>query len=352
MNSHHSRYLLPVARFFAVLLGAIVLTGCDSPEDGTTGTAPDDAKSKSVLLFQYADSPLYDRGVSGVIEGLKEKGYVEGKNLKLTRQNAEANPESAAKIAREVGDGDIDLIVAAGTQTLQAVAKADPAGKTPIVFGMVANPFRAGVGLNAAFPQQGPGHITGVGSFPPVVPAIRLAKQLNPGLKVIGIVFNPDEIQAQESVEQARSVTEELGIALLGVPVKSGSEVGAAAKALIGQGAEILMIGADNTVHNAADAMIAAGREGGVPVMSSLPGDAKRGALFDLSHDWQQVGKTVGEIGGDILSGADPSTIAVVVTTDGLKLVLNETALKGLKAPWSFPKEVVGQADEVVTAGN
>ena len=153
-------------------------------------------------------------------------------------------------------------------------------------------------------------------------------------------------------MEQARSVTDELGIGLLGVPVDNGSKVGAAAKALVGQGAEILLIGADNTVHNAADAMIAAGREGGVPVMSSLPGDAKRGALFDLSHDWTQVGKTVGEIGGDILSGADPSTIAVVVSPDRLKLVLNESALSGLKGSWSFPQEVVGQADEVVTVGN
>ena len=112
------------------------------------------------------------------------------------------------------------------------------------------------------------------------------------------------------------------------------------------------MIGADNTVHNAADAMIAAGREGGVPVMSSLPGDAKRGALCDLSHDWQEVGKAVGEIGGDILSGTDPSTIGVVISPDRLKLVLNKSALEGLNAPWSFPQEVVTRADEVVTAGD
>ena len=352
MKPNHSRYLLSVVRFFVILIGTIALLGCDSPDEAATGDAPGDANAKSVVLFQYAGSPLYDHGVSGVVEGLKEKGYVEGKNLKLTRQNADASPESAVKIAREIGDGDFDLVVATGTQALQAVAKADPAGETPIVFGMVANPFRAGVGLHPAFPKSGPGHITGVGSFPPVVPAIRLAKQLNPELKVIGIVFNPTEAQAQESVEQARSVTEELGIELLGVPAGNGGEVGAAAKALVGSGAQILLIGADNTVHNAAAALIAAGREGGVPVMSSLPGDAKRGALFDLSHDWQKVGKDVGEIGGDILSGTDPSTIAVVVSPDRLKLVLNEAALQGLNGPWSFPEAVVAQADEVVTVGN
>ena len=352
MKPNQSRYFLPVVRFFVILFGAVVLLGCDSAEEAATDAAPGDANAKSVVIFQYADSPLYDHGVSGVIEGLKEKGFEEGKNLKLTRQNADANPRSAANIAEEIAAGDFDLVVATGTQALQAAAKADPSGDTPVVFGMVANPFRAGVGLHAAFQEKGPSHITGIGSFPPVVPAIRLAKQLNPDLKVVGIVFNPAEPQAQESVEQARSVGEELGIQVVDAPVGSGADVGGAAKGLVGKGAQILLIGADNTVHNAAAAMIAAGREGGVPVMSSLPGDAKRGALFDLSHDWQRVGKAVAEIGGDILSGANPQTISIVVSPDRLKLVLNESALQGLKPPWSFPQDVVAQADEVVTVGN
>ena len=146
-------------------------------------------------------------------------------------------------------------MVATGTQALQAAAQGDPEGATPIVFGMVANPFRAGVGLQAAFQDQGPSHITGIGSFPPVVPAIRLAKQLNPKLKVIGIVFNPNEPQAQESVEQARSVGAELGIEIVDAPVNGGRGCRrAAARGLVGNGAEILLIGADNTVHNAAAA--------------------------------------------------------------------------------------------------
>ena len=55
--------------------------GCDSADDAETGDAPDSAKPKSVVIFQYAGSPLYDDGVSGVIEGLKDKGFVEGKTF-------------------------------------------------------------------------------------------------------------------------------------------------------------------------------------------------------------------------------------------------------------------------------
>ena len=143
MNPNPSRYLHSVARFFVGLFSVVALLGCDSPDDAETGAAPGDAESKNVVIFQYADSPLYDHGVSGVIEGLKEKGFVEGKNLKLTRHNADASSESAANIAREIDHGDFDLIVATGIQALQATAKADPKGEAPIVFGMVANPFRA-----------------------------------------------------------------------------------------------------------------------------------------------------------------------------------------------------------------
>ena len=74
MQPNRSRYFLPVLSFFVILFVAVALLGCDSPEEAATDAAPDDAKAKSVVIFQYAASPLYDHGVSGVIEGLKEKG--------------------------------------------------------------------------------------------------------------------------------------------------------------------------------------------------------------------------------------------------------------------------------------
>lgn len=342
MNRYHSRNFRLTARIFGMLLGLVALLGFQASANG------EGDQTKRVAVFQYADSPLHEQGVRGMIEGLKAKGFVTGENLELTLHNALRSTETAEKLAQEIGAARLDLILTSGTQALQAMVKANQDTKIDHVFGLVANPFRAGVGLNAQDFLDHPGHLVGVGSFPPVVPIFHLAKELYPDLKVVGVVWNPAETNSEEGTERAREISAELGIELLEANAGNFDEVGDAAKALVAKGAQALWIGADNTVHHAADAVIAAAREGGIPVMSSLPGDAQRGALIDLSHDWNQVGKTVGLMAGDILAGTDPSTIAVMVHPDRLRLILNEAALEGLTAPWSFPQEVVQRADEVV----
>lgn len=208
--------------------------------------------------------------------------------------------------------------------------------------------FNVGVGLDANNPLKHPDHLVGIGSFPPVDAIFQLARELYPDLKAVGVVRNPDETNSQEGTEQAHAIASEMGIELLEATASDSDAVGDAAKTLVEEGAEILWIGADNTVHNAADMVIAAAEEGEIPVMSSLPGDAARGALIDLSHDWHDVGKTAGAMAGDILAGANPADIPIAVNPDRLKLVINETALIGLKAPWSIPQTVKDSADEII----
>lgn len=306
------------------------------------------ASTKRLALFQYADSPLHDFGVRGIVAGLATKGFVADENLELSLHNALRNDETAEEIAQEIADGKFDVVVTTGTPALQAVAKANQNGPAVQVFGMVANPFRAGVGLNADDPQDHPANLVGVGSFPPVEPVFELARELYPDLKVVGVVWNPAETNSVESTERARAICEQLEIELLEAKAGNGDEVTTGAKTLVEQGAQMLWIGADNTAHHAADQIIAAARAGGIPVISSLPGDAERGALVDLSHDWNEVGKAIGSMAGDVLAGTDPRTIEIQIHADRLKLILNETALDGLKDPWKFPATVVERADQVV----
>lgn len=76
-----------------------------------------------------------------MVEGLKAKGFVAPETLQLTSYNAMRNPETAETLAQEVVAGEFDLVLTSGTQALQAVAKANQAGKTIQVFGLVASPF-------------------------------------------------------------------------------------------------------------------------------------------------------------------------------------------------------------------
>ena len=81
-----------------------------------------------------------------------------------------------------------------------------------------------------------------------------------------------------------------------------------------------------------------------------LPGDPKRGTLFDIGFDYYQAGWLCGELAAQILKGADPATIPIRDTKDLVPrfLLINRKALLGLKDPWQAPDDLLRTADIVV----
>ena len=81
-----------------------------------------------------------------------------------------------------------------------------------------------------------------------------------------------------------------------------------------------------------------------------MPGDPKRGTLFDIGFDYYQAGWLCGELAAQILKGADPATIPIRDTKDLVPrfLLINRKALLGLKDPWQAPDDLLRTADIVV----
>jgi putative ABC transport system substrate-binding protein len=332
-------------RFFAPAMVLVlgILASCSDGEEQTT-----EPNIPKVAILQYADSPLHNYAVEGILLALEEKGFKPGETLAVANYNALRQPANLPIISGEILNAGFDLVITTGTQPLQAFAAANEGGGVIHVFGVVANPSNAGVGIFSDDPMGHPPHLVGIGSFPPVEPVFELAKEINPGLKTIGVVWNPAEVNSEEGMEKARFIAGELGIDLLEATAGTYEAVGAAARSLVEKGAEALWIGPDNTVHHSADAVIAAAADGGIPVISSMPGDAARGALVDLTHNWQEVGQAIGSMAADILNGADPSSLAIVTHPDDFRLFLNPGTLEGLNPPWALPKDVIGRAEGMI----
>ena len=150
---------------------------------------------------------------------------------------------TANAIASEVTSGQFDLILTSGTPAMQAVANANRLGKTTHVFGLVADPFGAGVGISRENPLDHPAHLVGIGSFIPVLPAFELARQMFPKLKTVGEVWNPAESNSEAFTLKARKICTDLGIELLEANVDNTAGVFEAASSLVARGAEALWIG-------------------------------------------------------------------------------------------------------------
>ncbi len=306
-----------------------------------------DTSRVEVAILQFATSPLMDAGVKGMREALNDSGFSNAETIALRLYNAEGDMPTANAIASEITSGQFDLILTSGTPAMQAVANANRLGKTTHVFGLVADPFGAGVGISRENPLDHPAHLVGIGSFIPVLPAFELARQMFPKLKTVGEVWNPAESNSEAFTLKARKICTDMGIELLEANVDNTAGVFEAASSLVARGAEALWIGGDNTVASAADSVVSAARAGHIPVFSILTGNAKQGALFEAGADFYEVGRQTGELAAQILRGADPATIPVVNSVPA-RLVINRTALSGLRDPWKPTREALDRAHGVI----
>ena len=303
-----------------------------------------------IAILQHASQPVLDEGVHGMLLGLAEGGFKDGETVAVRRFNAENDTPTENAIAREVTDGRFDLILTASTLSLQAVAGANRAGHTKHVFGLVLDPFSAGVGISREDPLNHPKHLVGYGSMQPVAEAFRLAKQLLPSLSTVGVVWNPAEANSQASTRRAREAAPQFGIRLLEATVDNSSGVAEAAGSLISRGVQALWVGGDVTVLVALDGVIAAAKKGRIPVFTNIPPSAQRGALFDFGANHEEIGRLTGELAANILHGADPAAIPVKNVVPEM-FIVNPGAFAGLREPWRLPEEVRRRADAVVEGG-
>jgi len=327
-----------------IIIASAVLLFSDLGQRKAAGT-----KMPRVAIFQCASAAVLDDGVQGIRDALNRAGYVDGKNIMLRMFNAENDMPTANAIAKQITDGSFDLVFTVSTVCLQVVANANKAGKTVHVFGLVTDPYGAGVGIKRDDPLDHPPHLVGLGSFQPVAESLQLAKTLFPGLTTVGAPWNTAEHSSEACVIKARETAPKLGIKLLEANVDNSAGVLEASSSLVSRGAQALWVGCDMTINVAVDSVVAAAKKGRVPVFTNQPPNARRGALFDLGADYREVGRVTGVIGVKILQGADPRKIPVKNVVPE-SLWLNSIALAGLKDRWQFPESVSARAQVLVDA--
>ena len=315
------------------------------------GAADVPDKVLRVALVQHASITALEDGATGIIEALAERGYQDGGRLQLKRYNAEADIGTANAIAKEVTSGGYDLIVSVSTISLQTIANANKFGaKTPHVFGLVSDPFGAGVGIDATNHAIHPPYLTGYGSMAPVASIFRIAREMRPELKSVGLAWNPAEANSQAQTKIARKVCEELGIQLVEANAENSTAAIEAVNSLIARDVEAIWISGDITISLASDQILKAARRAKIPVFTALPPKVEQGALFDLGADYLEVGRSVGNLAADVLDGKkNPAEVPIENFLPEIFL-LNETVPDSLKDTWTITENLRQRATDSVNA--
>lgn len=136
------------------------------------------AELKKVAISTIVEVPQLLETRDGVIKGLAEKGFADGKDIKVDYQTANGNLPTQQQISKKfVGDG-VDVIVAITTPTAQAMASVTTT--IPIVFATVTDPVKAK--LIPQYKAPG-GNITGVSDAAPIAEQLKLFREILPKLK-------------------------------------------------------------------------------------------------------------------------------------------------------------------------
>lgn len=299
-----------------ILLSSALIIACDQ-----TFKMPQ-KKNYTVAITQYADTVVLNAAYLGIMEGLKEKGYNEGKNLKIIYMNAYADSNAADKIAEDFVKLKPDLIISISTPSTKAVVKANQQAQIPLVFSTVTDPVFANIVPSLAHTG---GHVTGVYDLPPVGEQAVLIQELLPSLKTIGVVYNPNEVNAVRMFEQFKQLATSFKI--LTAKATSVKAVEGAVNSLVGK-VDAFYIMQDNTVQSASDTVLKISMDNRIPVFASDHGLVEQGALAAISDNQYDVGYLAGRMAASVLDGKDPGQMDVVRISFSSLYINLETAKK------------------------
>src|SRR5215510_5546035 len=129
------------------------------------------------LSFASRDAPLIVRYIDRFLSGMRELGYVEGRDFDMTYAMADFHADRLPQVAAEMVEHTPDVILAGAT--LEAIAAAKATVKIPIVVGALADPVLLGFAENDARP---PGNVTGITPYVTGLPAkqLELAREIVP----------------------------------------------------------------------------------------------------------------------------------------------------------------------------
>lgn len=301
--------------------------------------APALAADITIAVTAIVEHPALDAARDGVREGLAAEGFKAGEQIDFRYESAQGNPATAAQIARQfVGDG-ATVIVPISTPSAQAVVAATK--EIPVVFTAVTDPLAAQ--LVGSLEKPG-GNVTGISDLSPIADHLALIREIVPGAKRIGVVFNPGETNSVSLVARLKEVATAEGLEVVEAAATKSADVQAAARSLIGR-VEAIYVPTDNTVVSALEAVIAVAEEAKIPFIAGDTDSVERGALASIGFDYHDVGVETGRLVARILKGEKPGDIPVSFAS-GTDLYVNKGAAARMGV--AIPEAVLARANKVV----
>lgn len=311
---------------------------------GLLGTASAQERVARVGFMSWQDSgTYYELTLKGFTDGLREEGFVEGKNLELLRRSASNDAERFKPIANELAAKKVDVFFAPATPMATAAWYADK--KTPIVVATILDP----VALDFVKSLGRPGtRVTGVTTLNDelTLKRMQLLMEMVPGMKRVGVVIDDAMASAcKQEIQHTEKAAKLLGLTLVMVHIDSPEALDAGFRKLADAKVQAVISTLLSTRNNLEKEYAQAALKYGLPSMFELEYAAQQGGLMSYGPDFTDIFRNAGRYTGRILKGGNPAEMAMEQPRE-FRLVLNMKTAKALGI--TVPQAVWVRADEAI----
>lgn len=294
--------------------------------------------------FMHPGTPQgLEKGLRAFRDGLRDLGYVEGKNLQLEIRWGNGNLEQMPALAAELVQLKVDVIVAA---TFASILAARQATQTiPIVMPLSSDPVADGTVASLSHPG---GNITGLSQMAQDLgeKRLQLLREMFPkASRAVAVVWNPTQLGMRARFEQTKVAAPAVGLTVRSVETRDTRELDAAFESIVRDHPDALLLLADPFTVSQRARIAAFAAEQRLPAIYDSSDFVEVGGLMSYGPNRSELYRRAASYVDKILKGAKPADLPIEQPSK-FELVLNMKAAKALGI--SFPESILLRADEVI----
>jgi len=301
-------------------------------------------RSTVALVGLLTSSRQDDRWLGALRQGLKEAGYIEGRNIAIKHRSADGHFDRVPALAAELVADSPALIIA--TSPPAALAAKAATATIPTIFLIGPDPVE--LGLVSSLSRPG-GNVTGVTFLVKTLAAkrLQLLHEFVPGASLMGFLPNPTNpaSASEPEIRDVQAASRALGLQLQILGASSERDIEAAFASFAQQRIRAILTAGDSFFLSQRDQMIAAAARHAIPTGYGLREFVAAGGLISYGTDFIDAYRLTGAYAGRILKGERPTDLPVQQSVK-FELVINSKTARALGL--GLPPTLLAAADEVI----
>jgi putative ABC transport system substrate-binding protein len=275
-------------------------------------------------------------------QGLRELGYLEGKNIYIEYRWAEGKIDRLSQLAAELVQLNVNVIVAAGPQATRSAK--DATSTIPIVMGFHNDPV--GSGLVASLARPG-GNVTGLSTLAPEISGkqLELLKEIVPKLSRVAVLGNSTDPGNSQVLKETERAAVALGVQNLYLDVRSPEDIEVAFRMASKARADAVLALASFLLTSQRKQLVGLAMKTRLPSIYDRQEFVEDGGLMSYSVSSTDLFRRTATYVDKILKGAKPADLPVEQPTK-FELVINLKTAKQLGL--TIPQSVLFRADKVI----